>query len=63
MPEQPFLTVKQVAERLSVSEKHIRRAIASGALTAHRYGRAIRISNDDLMAFERLRRGVGLSSY
>lgn len=52
-----FLTVSEVARRLTVSEKTVRRWIDRGDLTAHYLGRAIRISETDLRAFLALRRG------
>jgi excisionase family DNA binding protein len=42
---------------LCISEKTVRRLIASGALVAHRAGRNIRISDADLRAFLAQRRG------
>ncbi len=52
-----LLSVKQVAEELNVSIKTIRRQIASGAMIAHRIGRSIRVSADDLAAYRNRRRG------
>jgi excisionase family DNA binding protein len=50
-------TVKGVADRLDVSERSVRRWIALGLIRVHRFGRAVRISKDDLDAFERQSRG------
>lgn len=44
------LTVAQVAERLSVSEKTIYRLVRAGRLPHSRVGRAIRIESADLAA-------------
>lgn len=43
-----YLSIKEVAERLSVCERTIRRAIKSGELRASMAGRQYRISEDDL---------------
>jgi excisionase family DNA binding protein len=48
---QRFFSPDLVAEQLSVSTKTIRRWIDRGELRAHRLGRQIRISEDDLFAF------------
>lgn len=45
--------VKEVAARLKVSERSVRRWIAEGRLHSHRFGRAVRISEEDLRKFER----------
>ncbi len=58
-PERAFpalLTIEQTAEHLQVSTKTIRRWIDAGDLVAHRFGRQLRISNQDLQAFVRMRR-------
>ncbi len=47
----PLLTVAQTAERLQLSPRSIRRLIATGALTVHRLGRAVRIAEIDLAQF------------
>ena len=46
-------TVTEIAEDLKVSERTVRRWIAQGDLRAHRFGRAVRVSSEDLEAFER----------
>ena len=51
-----LFTVDQVAERLGVSTKQVRRLIASRELPHHRIGRLIRITDADLTAFIRSRR-------
>jgi excisionase family DNA binding protein len=43
--------IPYVAEQLDVSEKTVRRLIASGELACHRVGRQIRISDADLATF------------
>ena len=57
-----LLSVLHVATRLGVSDKTVRRLIASEALTAHQIGRGLRISEDDLEIFlaVRRRRGQGV---
>jgi len=47
----PLLSVADVAERLNVSEKTVRRQIKDGSLPSHRVGRNLRISEDDLRAY------------
>jgi excisionase family DNA binding protein len=49
-PEERFLSVAEVAKRLGVSEKTVRRRIASGDLPAHRVGKPIRVSDRLLTA-------------
>lgn len=46
-----FFTVPQVADMLAVSQRSIRRWIAAGELSAHRWGRQVRISEVDLRTF------------
>lgn len=53
-----FHTVKEVAARWSSCERSVRRAIKAGNLVAHRFGGSLRISEEDLKAYERLRRMV-----
>ena len=48
---QSLLTVEQIAERLSVSTRTVRRWISDGELVAYRLGRAVRIDEPDLEAF------------
>jgi excisionase family DNA binding protein len=48
---QRFFSPDLVAEKLSLSTKTIRRWIDRGELHVHRFGRQIRISEDDLAAF------------
>jgi excisionase family DNA binding protein len=44
----PMLSVQQVASRLSVSSKTVRRQIASGRLQVFRVGGQIRVSEEQL---------------
>jgi excisionase family DNA binding protein len=46
-----LLNVKQVAERLSVSESKIYRLVEAGELPHHRIGGAIRFSEEQLSEF------------
>jgi excisionase family DNA binding protein len=48
--------VATVARRLACSVRQVRRLIASGALPVHRLGRAVRVSEDDLVRFLAARR-------
>ena len=52
----PLFTLAQVAERLQVSTKTVRRWIENDDLIAHRLGRQLRISEVDLQAFIKARR-------
>jgi len=56
-PATRLLTIPAVAERLDVSAKTVRRLIAAAALVAHRIGRSVRVSEDDLRLFLNQRRG------
>jgi excisionase family DNA binding protein len=51
-----FFTIAEVAERLRVSTRTVRRWIA-GDLVAHRFGGVVRIAETDLRAFLALHRG------
>ena len=50
------LTVGDIAERLQVSTKTVRRWIEGRELSTHRLGRQLRVSEDDLAAFLAQRR-------
>jgi excisionase family DNA binding protein len=45
---EPLLTAKEVAERLNLSERTVRRMIKDGSLPALHFGRAIRIRPETL---------------
>jgi excisionase family DNA binding protein len=51
-----LLTIPQLAERLGVCTRTIRRQIAAGELRAHRFGRQVRVSEEDAIAFIAARR-------
>jgi excisionase family DNA binding protein len=51
-----LLNVPAVARRLDVSQKTIRRLVARGELRAHRIGRLLRISEEELDRFLESRR-------
>jgi excisionase family DNA binding protein len=51
-----FYTIKELAERLKISEKSIRRLIKQKELIAHQFGRMWRISVADALTFERANR-------
>jgi excisionase family DNA binding protein len=46
-----FLSVAQVADRLGLSEKSVRRKIARGELDAHRVGKLLRVRERGLDAY------------
>ena len=43
-----LLTVRDVAQRLQFSEREVRRWIATGKLATRRFGRSVRIAEEDL---------------
>jgi excisionase family DNA binding protein len=51
-----FFTIADVAARLDVCERTVRRWIKAGALPVHRIGGLVRISEADFTAFLALRR-------
>jgi len=51
-----LLAVDDVAERLQLSSKTVRRSIDRGELAVHRLGHRLRISEADLAAFLAMRR-------
>ena len=51
-----FFTIVEVAERLRVATRTVRRWIGSGCLIAHRIGGVVRIAENDLRAFLALHR-------
>ena len=55
-PVPPMLTVTEVAERLKLSTKTVRRNIAAGDLHVHHIGRQHRVAEEDLLAFIAMRR-------
>ena len=56
MADQLFLTVKDVTQRLQLSEKTVRRLIDAGELPVNRIRRTIRIAEKDLNQFLKLTR-------
>lgn len=52
----PLLTIPEVADRLNVSVKTVRRAIKAGELHSHRVGSLHRIAEDDLALYIAQRR-------
>ena len=52
-----YYAVKEIAARWSSCERSVRREIKAGNLIAHRFGGLLRISDEDLNVYERLRRG------
>jgi excisionase family DNA binding protein len=54
-PSIEFFTIREVAERLSVSTRTVRRWIDNGELVAHRIG-GVRIAESELRAFITARR-------
>jgi excisionase family DNA binding protein len=52
-----FITIAEVAERLDVSTRTVRRWIKSGDLLVHRFGVVVRIAKGDLQAFLAAHRG------
>ena len=52
----PFLKIKDIAATLRVTERTVRRWIASGELPTYRFGGSLRISRQDFEAFVRASR-------
>ena len=52
----PLLKAEEVARRIGVSVRTVRRLIAAGDLPVHRIGRAVRITEDDLVRYLKLTR-------
>ncbi len=50
---EPLLSITEVAKRLDVSSKTIRRLIETKSIVIHRIGRQIRISETDLAVYVR----------
>jgi excisionase family DNA binding protein len=51
-----FLTIRDIAGRLNVSTRTVRRWIKSGALVSHHFGGVVRVSEADFMAFLAVKR-------
>ena len=56
LPQQKFYTVKQLAERWQRDGRSISRDIKRGDLAHHKFGKSVRISEDDVLLFEAIRR-------
>lgn len=52
-----LLSLEALASRWGVSIRTLRRMVARGELKAHRIGAQLRFSDEDVVAYERLRRG------
>lgn len=46
-----LFTVTEVAERMKVSDRTVRRKIIAGEMHFHRLGRQIRVSEEDLLIY------------
>jgi excisionase family DNA binding protein len=53
-----FWTIHGLAEDLDVSERTVHRWIDAGDLIVHRFGRSLRIADNDRRAFLAAHRGV-----
>lgn len=51
-------TIDEVAELFNASRRTVQRLIRSGALPAHRLGRAVRVADADIAAFLAANRSV-----
>jgi excisionase family DNA binding protein len=56
-PVPQLRTIDETAAILSVSPRSVRRYVAAALLPAHRFGRLVRISDDDIAAFLAANRG------
>jgi excisionase family DNA binding protein len=54
--EMRFFTIREIAEQRRVSERTVSRWIATGELRVHKFGAAVRASEEDLRAFDAMRR-------
>ena len=54
--DEPLYDIDEVAAILKVSSKTVRREIDRGSLPAHRFGRLLRVSSDDLRRYIAARR-------
>jgi excisionase family DNA binding protein len=54
----PFWTIQDLAKDLDVSERTVHRWICMGDLIVHRFGRSVRISDNDRRAFLAAHRGI-----
>jgi excisionase family DNA binding protein len=50
-PVTQLRTIDETAELLNISPRTVRRYLDSGELPAHRFGRSVRVSDDDLASF------------
>ena len=48
-----MLTIEQAAERIGMSARYVRRAVAERRIASHYFGRSVRIDSADLAAFVR----------
>lgn len=53
---EPLFTLQDLAVRWQVSLKSVRRIVVRGELKVHRIGHQVRISMEDLNAYEKLHR-------
>ena len=56
MDDKDFLSVEEVARRLSLKEETIRTYIREGSLNAYRFGNVLRVRVDDFEKFVQERR-------
>jgi excisionase family DNA binding protein len=59
-PAPTCFSVKEVAKRISISEKSVRRWVTAGDLHHHKLGASIRVSEEDLTSFLAAHRRRGL---
>lgn len=50
-PERPFYTTKALAQRLSVTERMVRKLLQSGQIRSYRIGKARRIAPEDVDSY------------
>lgn len=51
-----FFTITEIAERIGVATRTVRRWVSAGDLVVHRFGGVVRIAEGDLRAFLAARR-------
>ena len=48
-----YYTVQDVADYLNVSGSYVYKLVNEGTIPAHKFGRAVRISRDEVLRYER----------
>ena len=57
-----FLTIEQAASRLGMSVRFVRRLVAERRIAFHRYGRSVRLAEEDVEVFAEASRIEAMTS-